>query len=220
MIPDKNNQKNIDRVFFGEGSLQDLRPFFPDSEAIFNYYAQRMAESFPSDKTVVQCECCQRHPAELRAEFEWRGVYVSARTGIVSAIGTTLTVIFMHHVFQFLMPSKHIDFSTTHGFCSTCFAQIKRRRVAANLVKQLCLGVIVLAAMILASVVVFAVLFIAAQPTKQMIVFAVIGLCLGLFCLMAGLMGQDRIVRWCLPKSLRWISKSPFELVGLTVQRN
>jgi len=212
-------KREIDQVLFGERPLNDLKPFFPDSEAIFNYYAQRMAESFPTDKTVTQCECCQRHSAELRAVFEWRGVYVNAGKAIAGTIGTILAILFTHHVFHFLMPSKHIDFFTTHGFCSNCFTQIKERRIVANLAKQIFLGVIFLAAVILASVVVFIVLFLVPHPTMQMIAYAVMGLCFGLLCLMAGLVGEDRAVRWGLPKSLQRISKPPFELVGIKTFR-
>lgn len=178
------------------------------------HHAECMAKLFPPNKVLNECECCQRHSAEMRATFEWRGVYLTAGTAITSIIGTVMTIALMHHVFHFLLPSKHIDFSTTHSFCNGCFTQIKKRKLAGKLVKQLCLTLIVLAAMILASAVVFAVLFLFPQPTKEMTAYATIGLFCGLICLVAGLVAEDRIVRWCLPGTMRPISKPPFELIG------
>ena len=177
------------------------------------YHAQRMAELFPSDKTVNECECCHRHSTELRTVFEWRGYYSTTGTTIASMIGTAMAIALLHHVFHSLMPSKRIDFSTTHSLCDDCFAQLKKHDLVAKLVKQLCLTLIVLAAVILASVVVFAVLFVFPQPTKETITYAAIGLCGGLVCLATGLAAQDRIVRWCVPTNLRFISKPPFELI-------
>ena len=176
-------------------------------------HAQRMTELFPPNKTVNECECCQRNLAKSRAVFEWRGIYHTAGTNITSTIGVAVAIVLMHHVFHFLLPSKQVNFSTTHRFCDDCFAQIKRRKLASKFVKQFCLTLIVLAAIIFASVVVFAVLFVFPQPTKEMIAYVAIGLCCGLVCLVAGLVAEDRIVRWCLPETIRFISKPPFELI-------
>lgn len=213
MVSDEFDQEKIDQILLGDGSLRELRAFFPNSTAIYKHHARRMAELFPAGRTVRECECCHRHSAELWAVFDWHGVYFTAGTAVASAIGTALTITLMHHVFHFLMPSKQIEFSTSHGFCKTCFAQIERRKNIANVVKQLCLGLIVLAAMILASVVVFAALFLFPKPTGQTAAAAAIGVCAGLLCLVAGLFAVDCVVRWCLPKSLRRIAKPPFELV-------
>lgn len=214
MTPEESNLKKVDQILLGDGSLQELKPFFPNREAILNYHAQRMAELFPPDRKTNECECCHRRSTELQAAFEWRGVYHSAETAVVTTIGIAVAIAITHHFFHFLMPSKHIDFSTTHSLCGDCFKQIRRRRMFATLVKQFCLALIVIAAMIFASVIVFAVLFLIPQPTKSAIVYAAVGFCGGFLCLAGGLLGTDRIVRWCLPKSVKFISKPPFQLVG------
>lgn len=178
------------------------------------HHAQRMAKLFPPDKTVNECECCHRYSTDLRTVFEWRGYYSTTGTAIASMIGTTMAIAFLHHLFHSLLPSKHVDFSTTHSLCDDCFAQLKKQSLVTKLVKQLCLALIVLGAMMLASVVVFAVLFVFPQPTKVTIAYSAFGLCGGLVCLAAGLAAQDRIVRWCVPTNLRFISKPPFGLIG------
>jgi hypothetical protein len=176
------------------------------------HHAKQMAELFPPDKMVNECECCRRHSVELRAVFEWRGTFHTAETALTSTIGMVMTMALFLHVFHFLMPSKQVDFSTMHGFCEDCFAQIKKRNRVAGFVKQLCLALIVLAAMIVATVIVFVVVFAFSEPTKANVTYAAIGLAGSLVCLAAGLTAQDRIVRWCLPKTIRFISKPPFEL--------
>ena len=177
-------------------------------------HARRMVQLFPTNKNSIECECCQRHSAELQVVFEWRGEYITTKAAVFSMIGIFLSIALVRHLFHSLFPSQHIDFGTTHGFCDSCFAQIKKRRLATRMVKQLCLALIVLAAVILASIIVFAVLFVFPQPTKATITYAAIGLCGGLACLVAGLEAQDCIVRWCLPKNMRFISKPPFELIN------
>jgi hypothetical protein len=214
MTPTEINQEKVNKILLGEGSLQELKPFFPNREAILNYHAQRLAELFPPNKNTNECECCHRHSAELQAVFEWRGIYHTTETAIVSTVGMALAIAITHHLFHFLMPSKHIDFSTTHGFCGDCFEQIRRRRMFAPLVKQLGLALIVISAVIFTSVIVFVILFLVKQPTKRGFAYAAIGFCSGFLCLAGGLLGTDRIVRWCLPKSLKFISKPPFQLVG------
>ena len=214
MTPEVINQNKVNQILLGVGSLQELRPFFPNREAILNYYAQRMTELFPSDKKTGACEYCQRHSAELQTVFEWRGIYHTADTAIVSSVGIALAIGVTHHFFHLLMPSKQIVFSTTHGFCFNCFEQIKRRRFVAFLVKQLCLGLIGISVVIFVSVIVFTILFLFPSPTERAICYAALGFSGGLLCLAGGLLGVDRIVRWCIPQSVKFISKPPFQLVG------
>ena len=215
MTREEFNQKKVNQILLGAGPLEELEPFFPNREAILNYHAQRMAELFPPDKEMDACECCHRHSAELRAEFEWRGVYNTAETAVVSTIGIAVAIAITHHLFHFLMPSKHNDFSTTHSLCGNCFKQIRHRRVFATAIKQFCLALIVMAAVIFTAVIVFTVLFLIPQPTKSAIVYTATGFCGGSLCLAGGLLGTDRIVLWCLPKPMKFIFKPPFQLVGL-----
>jgi predicted Abi (CAAX) family protease len=135
-------------------------------------------------------------------------------TAVISTFGIAVAMAISHHLFHFLMSSKQVSFSTTHGLCGNCFEQIKRRRMFASLVKQLCLASIVISAVIFTSVIVFTLLFLLPQPTEGSIIYAALGFCGGLLFLAGGLLGADRIVRWGLPKSLKPISKPPFQLVG------
>ena len=172
-----------------------------------------MAELLPPDTKTDECVCCHLRSVELRVVFGWRGIYHTTETAIASTVGTAVAVAITHHLFHFLMPSRQVNFSTTHGLCGDCFKQIRRRRMFTPLIKQLCLALIVIAAVIFASVIVFAILFLVPQPTESALVCTVVGLFSGFLCLFGGLSGADRIVRWCVPRSLRFIAKSPFELV-------
>ena len=214
MLPKESNQEKINQILLGEGSLRELKPFFPNQESVLNYYAQRMAELFPPNKNTNECESCHQHSVKLQSVFEWRGIYHTAETAITSTVGIAVAMTVSHHLFHFLMPSKHINFSTTHGLCGNCFEQMKRRKLFASFVKQLCLVLIAIAAMIFASVIVFTIVFLVPKPTENAIVYAAIGFSGGFLFLAVGLLGADRIVRWCLPKSLKFISKPPFRLVG------
>ena len=213
MTPAEINQERRDQILLGAGSLQELKPFFPNREAILNYHAQRMAELFPPDTKTDECVCCHLHSVELRVVFGWRGIYHTTETAIASTVGTAVAIAITHHLFHFLMPSRQVNFSTTHGLCGDCFKQIRRRRMFTPLIKQLCLALIVIAAVIFASVIVFAILFLVPQPTESALVCTVVGIFSGFLCLFGGLLGADRIVRWCVPRSLRFIAKPPFELV-------
>lgn len=214
MIPEEINQEKVNQILLSEGSLQELKPFFPNQEAILNYHAQRMAEFFPPNKNVNECDCCHRHSVELQCVFEWRGIYHTTKTTIISTVGIAVAIAITHHLFHFLMPSKQIGFSTAHGLCGNCFEQIRRRRMVASLIKQLCLVLIVISALIFTAVIVFTILFLIPQPTTSAIIYATTGFFGGFLFLAGGLLGTDRIVRWCLPKSVRFISKPPFQLVG------
>ena len=214
MIPEEINQEKITRILLGQGSLQELKPFFPNQEAILNYHAQRMAELFPPNKNTNECEWCHRHSVELQGVFAWRGIYHTTETAIISSVGIAMAMAISHHFFHFLLPSKHIAFSTTHGLCGNCYEQMRHRKMFASLVKQLCLALIVTSAVVFSSVIVFALLFLLPQPTKGSVVFTAVGFCGGFIFLAGGLLGADRIVRWCLPKAVKFISKPPFELVG------
>lgn len=214
MIPVEFDQEKVNQILLGEGSLRKLKPFFPNQEAILNYHAQRMAELFPPNKNTNECECCHRHSVEFQSVFEWRGIYHTTGTAIISTLGIAVAMAISHHLFHFLMPSKQVSFSTAHGLCGNCFEQIKRRRIFVSLVKQLCLVFIITSALIFTSVIVFTLLFLLPQPTTSSIIYAVLGFCGGLLFLAGGLLGGDWIVRWCLPKSVRFISKPPFQLVG------
>jgi hypothetical protein len=206
--------EKIDQILFGTGSLNELKPFFPNQEAVLNFYARRMAESFPPHKEATECACCQRHSSELQAAFVWRGAYHTKETTIVSVIGLAAIAI-VHHLFSFLMPEKHIIFSTTHSLCNNCFRQVLRRKMFAALLKQLCLVLVVLSTLIFAAVIVYTILFLLPQPTTNAIVYTISGICTGFLLLTAGLRGEDRIVRWILPESMKFIAKPPFQLVGL-----
>jgi hypothetical protein len=179
-------------------------------------HAQRMVQHFPSNKVVNECECCSRHASELRVIFDWRGEYLTATTSFIGAIGILVSFI-SHHLFHFLLPSEHVGFSTNHSLCNSCFAEIKRRKFVAKLVKQFCLVLIVLAAMIFASTIVFVLLFAIPQPTKMAMVYILGGMGCGMACLWAGLRAEDYMVRWYIPKALRFISKPPFELVDFKI---
>lgn len=171
-----------------------------------------MAGMFPVGRKTHECECCERHSAELKAVFEWRATYHTSETATTSLLGLILAITPLGHFFHFFMPSKQLNFSTTHGFCNNCFSQIRKRNSVSGFLKWACLMVIVLAIMILTATIVFSVLFVIKEPTKSMITWAVIGLVSGLVCLWAGLASSDKAVRWCLPEKLKPISKPPFEL--------
>lgn len=215
MTPEKFNLEKINQMLLGESSLQELKPYFPNQEAILKYHAQQMVEHFPQDKSMDECECCHRHSAELQAVLEWRGIYHTTGTAAINLVGIALAMAITHHLFRFLMPEKQICFSTTHGFCCRCFNQMCRRRMLSFLLKQLSLVWIVISALIFAAVIVFTIIVIIPQPTKAMIIYAAIGIIAGTLCLLLGLLATDRIVRWCLPKPLRFISKSPFNLIEI-----
>jgi hypothetical protein len=214
MTSEEIDQEKVNQILLGDGSLEDLKPFFPNQEAILNFHAQRMAELFPPNTKKDECESCHRHSAEFQTQFEWRGLYTTVKIAFAGMIGTAVATAFTHHLFHFLMPAKQIEFSTTHSFCGNCFKQIRRRRMFAFFVNQLCLALVVIAAVIFTAVIIFTIFFLFPQPTKSAIAYAAIGSCGGLLCLAGGLLGGDRIVRWCLPRSLEFISKPPFQLVG------
>jgi hypothetical protein len=214
MIPKEFNQEKVNQILLREGSLRELKPFFPNQEAILNYHAQRMTELFPPNKNTSECEYCHRHSVELQGVFEWRGIYHTTDTAIISTVGIAVAIAISHHLFHFLMPSKQVSFSTTHGLCGNCFEQMKRRRMFASIIKQLCLTFIVISAVIFTSVIVFTVYFLLPQPTESSIIYAALGYCGGFLFLAGGLLGTDQIARWCLPKSLKLICKPPFQLVG------
>ena len=209
-----NSQEKMDKVILGEGSLQELTPFFEGQEDLLKFYATRMSELFPSDRDLRLCEACSRNPAELKTEFVWRGAYHTNKTSVVNAIGI-IVVALTSHLFRFLIPAKEIGFVTTHCFCKNCFSQTQRCRLKAKFIRLLCLTLIVVAALIFASVIVFGLLFIIPNLATDDLLIAVAGIICAVACLMTGFFGIDRAARWCIPKPIRFISKAPFELIGV-----
>ena len=53
------------------------------------------------------------------------------------------------------------------------------------------------------------------MPTLRAVEIIVVGLGSGLVGLAGGLAGADRVVDWCVPNSLKFISKRPFRLIGV-----
>ena len=210
MTPTEMRQEKVDQILLREGSLQELKPFFPSREAILKCHAQRMAEIFPPDKKTNECECCQRCSAEFRVTFIWRGIYHTAETVFVMLIGI-VTALGGHGIF----PHHQVDFVTSHGLCGDCFKQIRRRRVLGKLVEKFCLVLIVISAIVFVPMLCFAPVLPFLKPTMHEVITMAVCLGGGLICLVAGLLGADRVVRWCIPKSLKFISKRPFQLIGL-----
>jgi hypothetical protein len=158
-----DHQQQIDQLFLGNRPLNELAAFFPNREAVLIAYAERMAQFYPQHRQIQYCECCERHPPELSVVFDWRGVYQTHGMTFLSTLGIAVAAL-LHHLFHFLLPSKTIVFSTTHGFCHNCFDLMQRRRIISIVLKQLCLALIVLGAMTLAASVVVAVYFLFPHP--------------------------------------------------------
>jgi hypothetical protein len=209
MTPAENNQEKINQTILGEGSLKELKPFFPNREAILKYHAQRMVELFPPDRKIAECECCNRRSAELRVAFLWRGIFHTAGTVIGTIIGIA-AVLGGHGI----LPSRRIDFTTTHGLCDGCFKQMRFQKMLGELGEKLCFIFIVLSAIVFAMVLVMTPVLLLSRPTSREIAVMVVGLGGGLICLIGGLLAANKVVRWYIPKSLKFISKQPFQLLG------
>jgi len=145
MTPLENNRERINEILLGKGSLKELKPFFPNREAILAYHAQRMAEIFPVDKKLAECECCGRRSAEFRLEFRWRGIYHTTGTVIGTIIGLLVAM-----GGQGMLPHRQIDFTTTHGLCSGCFNRMRQQKMLGQLAEKVCFIFILLAAIVLA----------------------------------------------------------------------
>jgi hypothetical protein len=203
------DQEKIDRILLGDCSLKELQPFFPDREAALKYHAQRMTELFLPDRRIGDCECCGRRHSELRVSFSWRGIYHTART----VLGTVVGLVFLVGGHAFL-PHRQINFTTTHGLCNDCFARMRRDNVFGQLLEKLCFTLIILSAIVLVLAVVMTTVLFLPRPTLREIMVVSIGDSIGLGGLIGGIFGARKAVRWYIPKSLRFISKPPFELIG------
>ena len=209
MTPTETNQEKINQILLVEGSLDELKPFFPNRETILKYHAQRMAELFPPDRKIAECECCKRRSSELRIAFLWRGIFHTAGTvvgtliGIVAAMGG-----------HGILPHRRIDFTTTHGLCDGCFKQIRLQKMLGELAEKLCFIFIVLSAIVFAMVLVMTPVLLLSRPTSREITIMAVGLGGGLICLIVELLAANKVVRWYIPNSLQYISKQPFQLLG------
>lgn len=203
------NEEKVDQILLREGSLKELRQFFPNREAILKYHAQRMAEFFPPDRKVADCECCNRRSAELRIAFLWRGIFHTAGTVVGTIIGIA-AALGGHGI----LPYRRIDFTTTHGLCGDCFKQISRQKMSGELAEKLCFILVFLSAVVFVPVLMMTPVLLSSRPTSREITVMVVGLGGGLICLIGGLLGADKAVRWYIPKSLKFISKQPFRVLG------
>ena len=210
MASTATSEEKIKQILFSEVSLQELKPFFPNREAILACHAKSMAEFFTADRRLAECECCNRRSAEFRVVFHWRGIYHTAKTVIGTIIGI-IAIMIGHGI----LPYRQINFSTTHGFCNDCFKQIRRQQMLGELTEKLCFILIILSAIVLVPVLVITPVLLFSRPTSSDIRMIVVGLGVGLICLAGGLLVADKAVRWCIPKSLKFISKRPIQLIAL-----
>jgi hypothetical protein len=208
--PTGTNQESVDRILLREGSLKELKPFFGNREEILAYHARRMSEIFSADRKVTDCESCNRRSAETGAAFLWRGIYHTAGTVVGTIIGIA-TAMGGHGI----LPHRRIDFVTTHGFCSECFRKIRRQRVLAAIGEKFCFIVTIISVIVFVPVLVFTPVFLYPKPTLPAVEIIITGLGGGLIGLVGGLSGADKVVGWCVPKSLKFISKRPFRLIGV-----
>ena len=204
-------------MMIGQDPLRELSPFFRNQEELLKSFATRMTELFPSNKDLLLCEDCNRNPANLKAVFSWRGIFHNRQTSAVSTVGILVAAL-GNHLFHFLMPTKQINYTTTHTVCQSCFAQTSVRLFKARLLRLIGLSVVIIAAMILAAVIVFGLLFVLPNPSLTNWFFAVAGMIIGIACLIAGLAGLDRIARWPIPKPIKFLSKPPLELIDICQQ--
>ena len=210
MEPTGTNQENIDRILPREASLKGLKPFFRNREEILAYHARRMSEILSADRRVTDCECCNRCSAETRAAFLWCGIYHTAGTVVGTIIGIA-TAMGGHG----MLPHRRIDFATTHGFCNDCFRKLRRRRVLAALGEKFCFILTIISVIVFVPLLVFTPVFLYPKPTLRAVEIIVAGLGSGLVGLVGGLLGADKVVGWCVPNSLKFISKPPFRLIGI-----
>jgi hypothetical protein len=205
------NQERVDQIILGEGSLDELKPFLPDRESRLVYYSERISELIPTNIPKAECESCHCHSAERRVVFRWRGVYHTAGTAVATIIGL-LMAMSGHGV----LVHRRIDFETTHGLCGVCLKQMRLRTVGVYVVEKLCFILLILSLLVFVPMLLFApvVLFLGGTTRREILVsFA--GLFGGGAIALTSLLAADRLTRWHVPKSLRFISKRPFQLVGL-----
>jgi len=183
MTPAEAHQERINRILLTEGSLQDLKPFFPSRKAIFVHYAQCMAQMFPTDTILAECEGCHRRSSEFRVALLWRGIYHTAGTVVGTVIGI-LAVMGGHGI----LPHRRIDFTTTHGLCGDCFKQIRRRKMLGELAEKLCFVFILLGAIFFPIVLVMTPVLLFSGITAREFTVIVAGLGGGLICLAGGLL--------------------------------
>lgn len=210
MTPLETNQEKIDQVVLGDGSLKELKPFFPNREAILKYHAQRMIQLFPPNRRVAECESCHRRSAELQIALRWRGIFHTARTVVGTIIGMTF-ILGGHGI----LPHRQIEFTTTHGLCGGCYKQMRLQKMLGELAEKVCFIAIILSAIVFLMGLTFTPVLLLSRPTLREIAIMVIGLGGGSICLVGALVGANKAVRWYIPKSLKFISKQPFQLVGL-----
>jgi hypothetical protein len=210
MKPTDATAEQVENAFASATSLRELVCFFSDRETLLSRYAQYISGIFPADRKVSGCECCRRHSDELTVQFHWRGIYHTAGTFLTTVVGI-LAAMGGHGI----LAHRHIDFTTTHGLCNRCYRQIRIRKVVGQALEKLCFALIIVSIIILVPVLVFAPFMLSSGATRREVAVVAIGLGGGAAGLMAGWLGADRIVRWCVPGPLKLISKRPFQLNGV-----
>ena len=208
------NQQKIDELLLGDRPLQELKPFFSNPEEILKYHAHFMAEHFPSSGTKSECESCQRRSAEFNVAFLWRGRY--SKTGTIAV--TLLFVLVTMMVGHAIDPQRDVSFTTTHGLCNDCLKQIRFRRMLGKTTEKFCLFVIVLSGFVLLLALVSFLDQVFSKLTAHGLLTLAACLFGGMVLLAVGMLGADRAVRWCVPKSLKFVSKRPFQLIRLQKQ--
>lgn len=114
-------------VWERNSSLQGFRPFYPDRDACYADYAQRMIERYARPRET--CDACAARAKLKSVEACWEIAYQNKKS-LVQNFAWILAVPLGYVVTS----AARVGFSTSHGLCRGCRRRVHFRRMGMILV--------------------------------------------------------------------------------------
>lgn len=114
--------EDFEAIFDRNSSLDAFRVFYPDAEACYSDYAQRMSKRFSAPSPG--CECCGSTGLVCRKVATWEVNYQNRKSLKKNLFG--LLFILVGHIH---MSRAVLRFSTEHSICKSCVFRFSLKRL-------------------------------------------------------------------------------------------
>jgi hypothetical protein len=199
------NETKAAELIEADKPLIGLKGYFHNGLDALNYFASEMGRRFERDKVTTKCFSCGYAPVSKVEGFFWRA---KVHPKLVFTWYEVLLVLALTFIFR--IEHTVVSFSTFHGFCESCAAKARRRRILSVLIRLstlltlcFCIGMTVIASL--------AAIFLKADPSDRNLWLKIA--LVGLAGVVASSLSQIWAHRLRIPSSLRRIGRRPFDLV-------